>query len=293
MIANNRRGVKPQKLIDVEADWIDIALTADKTKIKPSRYKGTQTINGVKRHLVREPLITQYHGKCAYCENRELKPEVEHYRPKKKVVEATNHPGYYWLCYEWTNLLPSCRYCNTEGGKVDKFPIPDETKRIERTPRVNGTLDQAACLLNSPSLLAENAYLLHPELDEPELHLRFNRKGKIIGRTDKGRQTIAVCNLNRENLLSLRQGIADDFLERVEDQFAQYFELNRDVMVLRSGLKRVFQRLDQRCADTQPFALMTRNVRDKFNTFIANRLKTSIQKDFAKVIRKEYVDGML
>jgi hypothetical protein len=48
---------------------------------------------------------------------------------KEKEFE---HPGYYWLAYEWTNLLPSCYDCNSfrrhgtmkaGPGKNERFPV--------------------------------------------------------------------------------------------------------------------------------------------------------------------------
>src|SRR4051812_22350680 len=67
-------------------------------------------------------------GKCAYCEviiEASHPTEVEHYRPKGAVKDeeeevvtiqtpngAEDHPGYWWLAYEWNNLLPSCIDCN-------------------------------------------------------------------------------------------------------------------------------------------------------------------------------------
>ena len=83
-----------------------------------------------------------FHGKCVYCEtpmNDIFPGDVEHYRPKGKVTdenydlvymqnddgsfvsdengENKPHPGYFWLAYEWTNLMPSCTYCNRPKKK--------------------------------------------------------------------------------------------------------------------------------------------------------------------------------
>lgn len=60
---------------------------------------------------VRACLLELFHYKCAYCESRIEKCEVEHYRPKGRV-DGSAHPGYYWLAYEWENLYPSCESCN-------------------------------------------------------------------------------------------------------------------------------------------------------------------------------------
>ena len=61
-----------------------------------------------KESTVRASLERLFHDKCAYCE---WKPtggsdwDVEHYRPKGKVFEHEDHPGYYWLAYTWNCLL--------------------------------------------------------------------------------------------------------------------------------------------------------------------------------------------
>lgn len=287
MRSNNRRSAIPQSLRDARPDWERIARTANKADIKAKVYKGTKRINREVRHMVREQLIDIYHGKCAYCEDKELKPEVEHYRPKKEVSGVT-HPGYYWLCYEWTNLLPSCRYCNTEGGKGNHFPI--EGVRVS-TPPLNGAhLDFDRCLIDSNELAGEQALLLNPETDEPEKHLRFNKAGKIfkLGSSKKGAQTIEVCNLNRDNLKYDRKKLIDDLLWRVKDQFTLYFMMNRNREVLQNGLSLVFKSLDQMCDEQEPFSLVAMNIRDKFNTFIARQLPTPIQRDFANTIYEEY-----
>jgi hypothetical protein len=89
-----------------------------------------------------------FSGKCAYCETfieQNHPGAVEHFRPKGAVSDEDfnvvrigsganqiNHPGYYWLAYEWLNLLPACYDCNTfryhgdlkiGAGKNERFPI--------------------------------------------------------------------------------------------------------------------------------------------------------------------------
>jgi uncharacterized protein (TIGR02646 family) len=149
---------------------------------------------------VQQALKDLYHNKCAYCESPEFKPQIEHYRPKKglktknsvlKWKKATTHKGYYWLCYEWSNLLPSCADCNGFSGKGTKFPLLDEAKRI-----FIPSSDNKAETLN----MAEQPYLLHPEIDEPKNFFRFDDKGNIFGTDTQGRgeMTIEICWL-RDN----------------------------------------------------------------------------------------------
>lgn len=73
---------------------------------------------------VKEQLREDQHQKCAYCEC-DLTGDygaVEHYRPKKgwqeKHHDTLHEPGYYWLAYEWNNLLCSCDKCNRSVMKV-------------------------------------------------------------------------------------------------------------------------------------------------------------------------------
>ncbi|HLC17234.1 MAG TPA: hypothetical protein VJL89_13515 [Thermodesulfovibrionia bacterium] len=78
-----------------------------------------------------------FHGKCAYCEcyiTNFQRGDIEHFRPKLAVTDKNDnpiqHPGYYWLAYDWQNLLPSCQICNQPSkigdkkiGKHNRFPV--------------------------------------------------------------------------------------------------------------------------------------------------------------------------
>src|SRR5215212_1140002 len=87
-------------------------------------------------------LTNVFNDKCAYCETPVIRSpcHAEHYRPKKRVTinnkkvrikddkgQDYDHPGYFWLAFHWTNLLPSCAFCNTVNGKKNEFPIPQTT----------------------------------------------------------------------------------------------------------------------------------------------------------------------
>jgi uncharacterized protein (TIGR02646 family) len=86
-------------------------------------------------------LSNKSHEKCWYCECVQARSDmaVDHFRPKNRVEECKDHPGYYWLAFEWRNYRYSCTYCNsyrksrtsTPGGKQCRFPIIDESKRAK------------------------------------------------------------------------------------------------------------------------------------------------------------------
>jgi uncharacterized protein (TIGR02646 family) len=222
---NNKPEIfKKQSTID---DWELIASTGDTKLIKDTIYKGEyKDAKGKAQSTVREKLNEFYFSKCAYCETF-CKAEIEHYRPKKGVTEDNLHNGYYWLCYEWSNLVPSCRYCNTEGGKGNQFPI--KGTRVNLPPfDVHLKLDKEQIRANA--LLSEQPYLLHPEIDNPVNYLDFkiDSHGQgveiqgIDGINQRGDQTIKICNLNREYLkLARKKNVIDEVVFLLNS----YFEL--------------------------------------------------------------------
>jgi hypothetical protein len=148
-----------------------------------------------------------FRGKCAFCECKlgSQFPDIEHYRPKKGVTDGDDmavtitgvdgqvkdHPGYYWLAYNWRNLLPSCQKCNrpTKGGELGKrnrFPIA-------------GT--RAVC--PTDPLDVEDPLLLHPVFDNPEQHLTVDMDTEtIVGVTDRGKMTLKVLGLAKRSDLA-------------------------------------------------------------------------------------------
>jgi hypothetical protein len=202
----------PAKFLEasVQADLEAIAL-GDKTLISDTIYKATYKQGNSTKSATRDQLNLFYKQKCGYCE-KFCKAEIEHYRPKKGVNEDPGHGGYYWLCYEWTNLIPSCRYCNTEGGKGNQFPVLGS--RVNAPPFAGGALDRQKCLAHENPLHDEKPFLLHPEIDHPELFLECtvsaDKSGIDLFGIDgegRGEKTIGICNLNRADLAIDRRSV--------------------------------------------------------------------------------------
>lgn len=196
-------------------DWLeeaaDLETTEDfkawrkrKPKVKENLYKA-----------MRDWYLELFNYKCAYCETRlqvGQGGDVEHYRPKGSVQgddgksltlrgKEVPHPGYYWLAYEWSNLMPACGYCNRPSqavgapakfGKHARFPLADESRRAERPGDENN----------------EEPSLLNPYEDRPEEHLVFDETGAVAPRHDpvtdvpsaKAERSIAVYGLFRPGL---------------------------------------------------------------------------------------------
>lgn len=182
---------------------------------------------------VRQVLRQVYHSKCAFCESKVERFEVEHYRSKGSypikgegadLEESEKHSGYYWLAYEWSNLLCSCGECNSK--KSSHFPV--QNKRVTEPPKIlQNWLSQGAkkeelpdlsriheeSLANSLLLMAEEPVLLNPELDNPEELLHFCFTGEIDSDNFRGKKTIQICDLDREQLITSRKKKVDQLIK--------------------------------------------------------------------------------
>ncbi len=177
---------------------------------------------------VRAALEGLFHDKCSYCETHVAAGsnwDVEHFRPKGRVAENANHPGYYWLAYAWSNLFLGCTLCNQRrrdkprwgdlsagpsAGKLDQFPLAVEANRASS---------------HADALDREEPLLLNPcEGEDPEGHLRPTPTGALDPRagSEKGRASIAVYHLNRRRLKDRRREVilnavaAVGFLQKAE-----------------------------------------------------------------------------
>lgn len=286
---------------EVIAELLTIATTGNKELIKDSIFKGEFIEKGEKQYEVRTYLNKYYHKKCAYCEMREAKPEIEHYRPKKgENKKAPDHNGYYWLCYEWSNLIPSCRYCNTEGGKVSQFPIMGQ--RVDKPTFKNGQLDTEKNIARDSPLIDEKPYLLHPEIDDkPETFLEFKvddkKEGIKITGIDglkRGEKTIEICNLNREN-------VKIDRLEKVYQPFKKginsLFGANLENVKLFEGLEVVFKQENKDALDPKSTHTLLRKFilkdADTFSKYFTPYLDNDQQRILVIEAFKRYKQGTL
>jgi 5-methylcytosine-specific restriction endonuclease McrA len=163
-------------------------------------------------------LFEAFGYKCAYCEANHsdgYPVQVEHYRPKGGVTQfgtRVDHPGYFWLAYEWWNLVPACANCNSphrdpltglaHSGKKNDFPIGGT--RVE-TPSADPEQWQ-------DELIAEQPLLLNPYFDKPEDHVDFDESGVPFAKTPRGQATIKTCDLDRISLCERRLNLRNDVL---------------------------------------------------------------------------------
>jgi hypothetical protein len=214
-----------------DEDWRDWRKRAndETTLLTNARKSGTaRDIDADLYKAQRERILRAFHGKCAYCEvlleADQIKGDVEHYRPKNKVTDAKNrvvwvqppgserkqkHPGYYWLAYQWENLLPSCVMCNRPSkiggmliGKGTRFPVEND-----------------AYGWDDDTTKGEKAMLLNPWNDDPNDHLGFHEATGIVAtKTERGRITVEILGLNkREKLVELRKRAYEHVMFKARD----------------------------------------------------------------------------
>lgn len=147
---------------------------------------------------VKQTLEQAQHGKCCFCESKVghiTSGDVEHFRPKagwrQQDDSPLEQPGYYWLAYEWMNLLFACELCNRRH-KRNAFPLRDPAQRA-RTHR--------------DAIAAEEPLFIDPAgVDDPETLISFHLEvAYAVDDNEAGRETIRALGLNREALIERRR----------------------------------------------------------------------------------------
>lgn len=169
--------------------------TVTKVETYDSRYKYKD---------IKNRLLKAHNEKCAYCETRNRRLQVEHYRPKSK---------YYWLAYSWDNLLLSCQACNTFKG--NRFEIEGEQVNYNEADLTK--LNNISSEYNE----REKPKLLNPENSEDAKLFKcfeYDKNGSITSENERCAYTINLLNLNEERTLKeWRYQILKDFREKIEE----------------------------------------------------------------------------
>lgn len=193
--------------------------------------------NIYKSNSVKENLEIIYKGKCAFCNQipKGSPLQVEHFRPKNGIRNET-HTGYYWLGYEWTNLLFACGNCNTT--KNNYFPLLPNVIRVPSPSWITpNNFDLNDCLANSSILKDEKYFLINPEIDKPDKHLFYEADGKISYFDTRGELSIKRYSLNRDELyLDGRKKLLDEVLKKIGNRFLKYTNKEIDIKNLYSQI---------------------------------------------------------
>lgn len=227
--------------------------SGEKPEVKSKIYKGADFNIKFTVYFNR---TSPFSGKCAFCESDVLANQpgdIEHYRPKAKVkdedgkdimvdIDGVNqpHPGYYWLAYDWSNFLPSCRDCNsrtkakTKGkliGKGNLFPVRN-FRAVKAGEHIN-----------------EEPMIINPIFIDPRDHLWIDNLGIIHGHTPEGKTSIEIFGLNRrEGLITARKDTYDQVKDKMK-VFISYLQNDS------RNLEKLLEELDLIKKGKKPYSL--------------------------------------
>lgn len=189
-------GKKQRKLILASA--LNTLLQGD-LLYEPARFAGIGLTPETQALLVKRPT-----GPSLVFLNRMLLAEAF-----PAEIRAVPHPGYFWLAYEWRNLLPTCADCNrcsrrkTGGeliGKGTRFPVSGQYAAAP------GEESHEEPLLINPA---------SPD-EYPSLHIEIDELGVVIPKSERGATCARVFGLNlREALVRKRKEAFEDGADSV------------------------------------------------------------------------------
>jgi uncharacterized protein (TIGR02646 family) len=197
MIRINKKTIAPVPAILRTKGKTATAILIERFNTGDKNFESRDFDNGIYAHAeVKLALAEIQHGKCCFCESKILHisyGDVEHYRPKAGWIqenETLNKPGYYWLAYDWDNLLLSCQICN-QRNKKNYFPISSSSKRA---------------LSHHENISIEQPLFIHPVNDEVESLIFFKEEIPLaVDSNPRGVETISKLGLDRESLNEQRR----------------------------------------------------------------------------------------
>jgi uncharacterized protein (TIGR02646 family) len=212
-----------------------------------------------------------YHQKCAYCETDPAAGsslQVEHFRPKDKnnrvSKDSDDRHAYYWLAYEWSNLLLMCAKCN--GAKSDYFPLAADGIRVVApvtdaignlvavTDAADNFLYFEHQLYDAPHFLAEKPLLLNPEIENVESYYVINSAGEWKPLNEKAKVTREICKLDRPELVLTRKKCITDFANRLKTHLKAYFQQITQKIVFEWYINHEFSDLKKKISPQTPYS---------------------------------------
>jgi uncharacterized protein (TIGR02646 family) len=227
---------------------------------------------------VKDTLKNIFKYKCAFCETNThvgAHKDVEHYRLKAH---------YYWLGYEWTNLLLSCQICNRDF-KGTNFPLENEDNRLTMPPLSRKkNLDLNKCHILSDTLTNEKPLLLHPAIDNPQEHLKFLPNGLVEGLTPKGTISIEVYGLNRDSLKKAREYIVFQMRKDIWEEYKHTVpDAERITIEIRKVINKLIARIENKESEYIGFSM---TILENFEAFIIDNRADGIDMPDKEIMRQ-------
>ena len=220
---------------------------------------------------VAHALLKLFSEKCAYCEQRVQDVNIDHFRPIGAAADQgernTSLHHYSWLAYDWRNIYLACRECN--ASKRNRFPV-----KGPRLPLLVA-LDEANA--------REAPLLLNPCEDDPTKSFEFDLGGVCFGRDTVGKMTIAVLNLNRDDLVKARSSAFREYLDQIRNGLSN---TESEVFDIRRPHIGGFEILARRSAGAVArFLDLDIPTRSRELNFFVKHLRDLPQSDFFRIVQ--------
>jgi hypothetical protein len=227
---------------------------------------------------VKDKLKTIFKCKCAFCETN------THAGAHKDVEHFRNKAHYYWLGYEWTNLLLSCQICNRDF-KGTLFPLQNDAKRVTAHPlSISGELDRRQCHILSKSLKSEKRLLLHPAIENPKKHLKFLSNGLVKGLTPKGKKSVEVYGLERDELRKARENIVLQMRRDIWEEYKHTLpNAERITIEIRKVINKLIARIENEESEYIGFSMA---ILENFEAFIIDNKAQGIDMPDKDIMRQ-------
>lgn len=245
------------------------AIIIDRKKVESEHYN---------RRGVKKELLNIFNNCCGYCEARITNAApIEHFRPKSEHQ-------YYWLGVTWSNLIASCSDCNSYKG--DHFEVDGKKATLPPYNAQNWQNFFENTHIRSKLLVEERPRLLHPVLDEPSEHLRFEADGTVQAISDRGDYLISCCKLSdftkRRVLVQDRQLI----IERYRNRIVEY-SIIKDITQLTDLIENLLSDMID-AIENYPFSAVHRACFERFSEFFIASLdepyRTKLQKIYNSIV---------
>jgi len=146
---------------------------------------------------VKAQLKNEQRNKCCYCEaifDANSYGDVEHFRPKAAYKSGRKliYPAYYWLAYDWNNLMFSCQICN-QKFKGNEFPVLDENTRVKNHLDTNLISNEKPTLINPVEEDPEHFIYFNAEIPKPKNNLSPDERIRAT-------ETIRIFGIDRKEL---------------------------------------------------------------------------------------------
>ena len=201
--------------------------------------------------------------KCWYCESYEKRSHmaIDHFRPKNSVEECQDHPGYWWLAFEWQNYRYCCTLCNNlkkdeatgeTGGKGEHFPLLNEENRAYNL---------------GEDIELEKPCLLDPVVASDPGLLWFSEDGSVVSKYNKvpyprlntrAEISIKIYHLNCPDIREARLAASKEIAKLVKDGNKYFLKMTEGDSNSEHAFKRVIELLIKAIRPSAEFSAAAR-----------------------------------